>query len=274
RSGLIGRDAYLNRLGQALTRVYRTPGRFRQTLADSSFNAWDVLYKPEPNAPNASISYYSKGALVALALDLELRRRSSSSLDDVVRELWRRYGSIGTGVPEDGFEKLAEEVAGIELGDFFDRAIRGTEDLPLGELLAAGDIALELRAQTGPEDRGGMPPPREGASPLSLGATFRARADGLELTTVLDGGPAQRAGLAPGDVLIAIDRLRVNDRNLKRRLARLDDGERVTATAFRGDELLEVGLVLAAAPPDTCWLRVVEEADPAAAARRDAWLDG
>src|SRR5690606_11460858 len=129
RSGLIGRDAYLNRLGQALTRGYRTPGRFRQTLADSSFNAWDVLYNPDPHAPNASISYYSKAALVALALDLELRRRSSSSLDDVVRELWRRYGSIGTGVPEDGFEKLAEEVAGIELGDFFDRAIRGTEDL-------------------------------------------------------------------------------------------------------------------------------------------------
>src|SRR5690606_16897896 len=85
RSGLIGRDTYLKRLGQALTRVYRTPGRFRQTLSDSSFNAWDVLYKPEPNSPNASISYYVKGALVALALDLELRRSSRSSLDDVVR---------------------------------------------------------------------------------------------------------------------------------------------------------------------------------------------
>src|SRR5690606_3836491 len=119
RSGLIGRDTYLRRLGQALTRVYRTPGRFRQTLADASFNAWDVLYKPEPNGPNASISYYVKGGLVALALDLELRRRSSVSLDDVVRALWLRYGATGTGVPEDGFEKLAEEVAGVELGEFF-----------------------------------------------------------------------------------------------------------------------------------------------------------
>src|SRR5690606_7625966 len=90
QSGLLGRDAYLKRLGQALTRTYRTPGRFRQTLADSSFNAWDVLYKPDANSTNASISYYVKGALVALALDLELRRRSEKTLDDVVRALWRR----------------------------------------------------------------------------------------------------------------------------------------------------------------------------------------
>lgn len=272
RSGLIGRDAYLKRLGQALTRVYRTPGRFRQTLADSSFNAWDVLYKPEPNSPNASISYYVKGALVALALDLELRRSSRSSLDDVVRELWRRYGATGTGVPEDGFERLAEEVAGIELGAFFDRAIRGTEDLPLGELFADFGIAFELRPSIGPEDRGGTPGPQDGQAPLTLGVTYRPRPDGLELTTVLDGGPAQRAGLSPGDVLIALDRLRVGEHNLRRRLARFEDGERITATVFRGDELLEVGLVLAAAAPDTVWLRVVDDAEPAAVARRAAWL--
>src|SRR5690606_37567988 len=174
---------------------------------------------------------------------------------------------------EDGFERLAEEVAGIELGAFFDRAIRGTEDLPLGELLAEFGIALELRPSFGPDDRGGTPAPPNGqAPPLTLGVTYRARPDGLELTAVLDGGPAQRAGLSPGDVLIALDRLRVGERNLKRRLARFEDGERITATVFRGDELLEVGLVLAAAAPDTVWLRVVDDAEPAAVARRAAWL--
>src|SRR5690606_41748208 len=99
------------------------------------------------------------------------------------------------------------------------------------------------------------------------------RSDGsLELTAVLDDGPAQRAGLEPGDVLIAVDRLKVDSRNLEARLARFEDGERVSATVFRGDELLELGLVLAAAPRDTCWLQLLDDADRDAGARRDAWL--
>ena len=290
RSGLVGRDTFLTRLAQALTRVYRTPGRLRQSLADASFNAWDILYKPEPNLPNASISYYAKGALVALALDLELRRRSRASLDDVVRELWRRYGARGIGVPEDGFESLAAEVAGIDLAEFFARAVRGTEDLPLAELFESVGIGFELRPASGPDDRGGLLPPRTGTSaqagsasssasngepPLGLGVTYRARPDGgLELTAVLDDGPAQRAGLEPGDVLIALDRLKVDAGNLAARLKRFEDGERISATVFRGDELLEFGLVLAAAPRDTCWLQLRENADEQARARREAWLAG
>jgi len=282
RSGLIGPEAFLTRLAQTLTRVYRTPGRHRQSLADASFNAWDILYKPEPNSPNASVSYYAKGALVALALDLELRRRSSVSLDDVVRELWRRYGERGIGVPEDGFEALAAEVSGLDLAEFFARAVRGTDDLPLDELFASVGIGFELRPQAGPDDRGGLLPrssaaaPTAGAdsadAPLGLGITYRSRPDGLELTAVLDDGPAQRAGLEPGDVLIALDRLKVDARRLKTRLARFEDGERISATVFRGDELLEVGLVLAAAPRNTCWLRLRDDAERAAEARREAWL--
>ena len=112
RSGVIGVSAFLQRSGELLTRVYRMPGRFKQSLAESSFDAWDVLYRPEPHHPNTTISYYTKGALVALALDLKLRLETAgrTSLDDVIRELWRRYGARGVGVPEDGFEQLAAEV--------------------------------------------------------------------------------------------------------------------------------------------------------------------
>ena len=95
---------------------------------------------------------------------------------------------------------------------------------------------------------------------------------GLELTSVLDGGAAESAALNPGDVLIAIDRLRVTGRNLARRLARFESGERVTATVFRGDELLEVGIVLKPAPLDTCYLVAHDGADPQALERRRAWL--
>jgi predicted metalloprotease with PDZ domain len=273
RSGVLNVAAVLQRFGELFTRVYRMPGRLKQSLAQSSFDAWDILYRPEPNHPNVSISYYTKGALVALALDLTLRLETAgrASLDDVMRALWQRYGARGIGVPEDGFEKLAAEVGGLNLTPFFDAAIRGTQDLPLAELLAKFGVALELRAAAGADDVGGTPRPANGEV-LALGAGVRAREGGVELTTILEGGSAQRAGLNPGDVLVALDRLRVNERNLRRRLARFESGERVTATAFRGDELIEVGLVLKAAPLDTCYLVQQEKVDADTAQRRDAWL--
>lgn len=273
RSGVIGVGAFLQRLGELLTRVYRMPGRFKQSLAEASFDAWDVLYRPEPNHPNTTISYYTKGALVALALDLKLRLDTGgrTSLDDVMRELWRRYGARGIGVPEDGFEQLAAEVSGLDLAAFFEQAVRGTDDPPLAELLAQFAVALELRPAAGADDRGGTPRAINGEQ-LALGATTREREHGAELTSVLDGGAAQRAGLAPGDVLVAIDRLRVTGRNLPRRLARFEEGERVTASVFRGDELIEVGLVLKTAHADTCYLVLREQADSKARERRQAWL--
>ncbi len=273
RGGVLGAAAFLQRTGELLTRVYRLPGRLKQSLADSSFDAWDILYRPEPNHPNTSISYYTKGALVALALDLTLRAETAGkvSLDDVLRELWQRYGARGIGVPEDGFEQLAIERSGVDLRHFFDRAVRGTEDLPLAELFAHFGVKLELRAATGADDKGGTPRAPNGEI-VSLGVAYRARADGLELTTVLEGGAAQRAGLNPGDLLIAVDRLKVNDGNLKRRLGRFEAGERITASVFRGDELLEVGLVLKAAPLDTCYLSLADSAPSEVLARRQAWL--
>lgn len=273
RSGTVGMAAFLQRLGELLTRVYRMPGRLKQSLADSSFDAWDVLYRPEPHHPNTTISYYTKGALVALALDLKLRLETGGrvSLDGVVRELWRRYGARGIGVPEDGFEQLAAELSGLDLGSFFATAVRGTDDLPLKELLAEFGIVLEMRAAVGGDDRGGTPRPANGEL-LTLGVATREREHGLELTSVFDGSAAERAGLSPGDVLVAIDRLRVTSRNLVRRLARFENGERVTASVFRGDELLEVGLVLRAAPLDTAYLAVREPSDPAVLERRRAWL--
>lgn len=273
RSGVLGVAAFLQRLGELLTRVYRMPGRFKQSLAEASFDAWDVLYRPEPNHPNTTISYYTKGALVALALDLKLRLETAgrSSLDDVMRELWRRYGARGVGLPEEGFEQLAAEVSGVDLAAFFADAVRGTADLPLDALLAQFGVALEMRVASGADDRGGTPRAANGEQ-LTLGATTREREHGLELTSVLEGGPAQRAGLSPGDVLVAVDRLRVTGRNLARRLARFEEGERVTATVFRGDELLEVGLVLKSAPLDTCYLVLREQADAVVRDRRRAWL--
>jgi predicted metalloprotease with PDZ domain len=273
RSGLVGVQAFLRRLGEMLTRVYRSPGRRVQSVSDASFDAWDVLYKPQSDSPNSSISYYSKGALVAMALDLRLRKRSDSavSLDSVVLELWARYGRIGDGLPEDGFERLASEIAGEDLEPFFDAAVRGTEDLPLQDILAEFGVSLEFRPASGPNDKGGVP--REArAEQLWIGAAWRATPQGVELTSVLDRGPAQLAGLNPGDVLIALDGLRVDAANLCNRLERLENGQTVPASFFRGDVLLEAPLRVAPAPDDTCVLGFSASAGRNALRLRRGWL--
>jgi predicted metalloprotease with PDZ domain len=276
RSDLIGRDAYLDRLAQTLTKVYRTPGRALQTLAESSFDAWDKLYKPEPNSRNATVSYYSKGALVALALDLTVRKAtgSASSLDRVLRELWNRHGMHGEGLAEGAFEAVAEEVAGISLRPFFESAIRDTVDLPLADLLDDFGVTFELRCATGSEDRGGRVEQQRDERPLTLGVGFKSGQTGLELTRVLSGSPAEAAGLCVGDQIVALGGLRVDPGNLARRLARYASGEVVPVAYFRRDELLDAELTLAPAPLDTCSLVAEEAPAEAALGLRKAWLGG
>ena len=111
RSGLITEKSYLELLGRTITRVLRSSGRLRQSVAESSFDAWTKFYKQDANAPNAIVSYYAKGSLIALALDLKLRAGTEGqvSLDDVMKACWERWGDGGQGMPEDGFEAMAAE---------------------------------------------------------------------------------------------------------------------------------------------------------------------
>ncbi len=122
RAGLIDKRRYLKLLGRTMTRVQRGAGRKRQSVAASSFDAWIKFYKPDANSPNAIVSYYTKGSLIALCLDLKLRLETDgrATLDEVMRTCWARFGETGKGMSEDAFEALCEEVSGLDLGDFFD----------------------------------------------------------------------------------------------------------------------------------------------------------
>ncbi|HYL18230.1 MAG TPA: PDZ domain-containing protein [Burkholderiales bacterium] len=276
RAGLIAEAEYLEMLGRSITNLLRNAGRMKQTVADASFDAWIKYYRPDENSPNAQVSYYLKGSLIALCLDLTIRQRSRGrkSLDDLMRVLWQRYGQTGVGVPEDGVERLAAEIAGSSLRGFFDRALRSTDELPLKPLLAHLGIALTLRPAESISDAGGRPSslrPAKLAERVTLGARTAEDPAGVRLTHVLDGGAAQAAGLSGGDVVVAIDGLKVNARNLEKRLAAFKPGETVALHAFRRDELLELKLEMRARPMDTCALTIVA-ADRAAANRRKAWL--
>lgn len=273
RTGLISRDSYLELLGQTITRVLRGSGRRKQSLADSSFDAWTKFYKQDDNAPNAIVSYYTKGSLVALALDLTLRNIGDGgiSLDDVMRTLWQRHGV--QGVTAEGLEQLIAEVAGVDLSEFFQQALRGTDDLPLADLLATCGIDYHLRPADDSTDKGGKPGGSRNATPRSvLGVRSGDDALGAKLLNVFDGGAAQQAGLAAGDVIIAVDGLRVSNGSLDKVIASYASDESVQLHAFRRDELMEFTAVLQPAPADTCYLLEMEAPDVAQRQRRDAWL--
>jgi predicted metalloprotease with PDZ domain len=263
RCGLVESTEYLKALGQTLSQVLRGPGRLAQSVADSSFDAWIKYYRPDENSPNAVVSYYAKGALVALCLDLEIRRRTEGarSLDDVMRLLWRRHGRQGAseGLAEDGFVALVREATGVDVATQVAAWAEGTGELPLAAQLRAIGISLELAGAD------------EGAP--SLGLRLAARPEGLTIATALTDQGGMGAGLSGGDVLVALDGLRVRDeKGLKAMLARRRAGDAVQVHAFRRDELFSATVCLQAALPTEATLKVDDRTPPAARLLRRGWL--
>ncbi|OAJ64944.1 M61 family metallopeptidase [Paraburkholderia ginsengiterrae] len=263
RSGLISPDDYLGMLGKVIGGVLRGSGRLKQSVAESSFDAWVKYYRQDENAPNAIVSYYTKGSLVALAFDLTIRAQTSNrkSLDDVMRLLWQRFGrdfyrGKPAGVEEGEIEAIFAEATGVQLAELFAEAVYGTRDLPLDTLLAPFGIDLK------PElEKNGKP---------SLGARARGGAD-CTLTAVHDGSAAQKAGLSAGDVLIALDGLRVTGSNLDTLLARYLPGATVEVHAFRRDELRTAQVKLDG-PEAARYKLAVSDKRPAARKARERWL--
>ncbi len=122
----------------------RRRGRFAQSLEEASFDAWIKLYRPDEHTPNSTVSYYRKGAVACLLLDLAIRARSAGahSLDDVMRHLWRAYGATDRPVPEEGVEALVAEATGVDVSDVLDRCVRSTEPLPYEKTFAPAGFGL------------------------------------------------------------------------------------------------------------------------------------
>jgi len=274
RSGLISPQSFLELLGQTITRVLRGAGRLRQSVEESSFDAWTKLYKQDANASNAIVSYYAKGSLVALCLDLKLRNdtEGKTTLDDIMQACWSRWGETGEGMPEGGLEQVAAEVSGLDLSDFFDVLVRGTGELPLRALLLSHGVELHRRSATGRSDKGGKAATEKKAPGPWLGATLSEDGGKSVFTVVLNGGPAEHAGIAPGDVAVALDGFELTAANCDKRLRSYQDGDTLDLIVFRGDELISTSVQLVAAPKSTCFLQLIADVDEATAARRSDWL--
>ncbi|MDR3158176.1 MAG: PDZ domain-containing protein [Zoogloeaceae bacterium] len=252
RAGVIDEECYLGLIAKTLSQVRNTPGRAAQSLAESSFDAWIKYYRPDENSPNVGVSYYLKGAWAALWLDLRLRRKKAS-LDDLMRRLWRDYGGVDKGLTEADIYAAVAALGGKTLARALEAAVEGTHDLPLERLLARMGVKLAWQAENG------------GAPWLGLRHTLIEGR--IHIRHVLAASPAEQAGLAAGDVLLALAGREVTAQNLESRLA-VDTP--VECHYFRRG-LLRAATLTPCAPPANTALLTPLPGKPAREKRRE-WL--
>ena len=176
-------------------------------------------------------------------------------------------------MPERGLESVARAVSGLELADFFERYARGTTELPLQGLFKEVGVDLRMRAASGSKDAGGKPAADKKPPPW-IGARLVDRAGTNTFRVVQTGSPAEKAGIAPGDIAVALDDLRLNAANLDERLREHHIGDTVIISAFRDEHLMQFRVPLRAPPEDTCFLELDENPDARTESMRNAWLSG
>jgi predicted metalloprotease with PDZ domain len=241
RAGLIDEACFVRLLNKTINQVLQTPGREVQAVAQSSFDAWVKYYRQDENTANATVSYYTKGALVALCFDLTLRAEGHTNLDEVMRALWLRCKA--GPMTEADFAAVLKELGGRSFAREISAWVHGTRELPLAELLAKHGIDVK-------ED------PAQLQQRLGLRVT---ETSGIVIKTVLRGGAAEQAGLAAGDELLGVE---VADSAW--RLARLDDlpfyagtHKKMVLLAARDRRILRLELSLPASV--TTWRLVLRD---------------
>lgn len=257
RSGCIKPSEYLDTLATTITRIVRGAGKELQSVADSSFDTWTKFYKQDENAPNAIVSYYAKGALVALGLDLEMRTTTNNRvcLDDLMRLLWQRHGKPGIGVPERGIESLVSELCGTDFSAFFAKYVYGTDELPLSEWLEKVGVSIQFSATSNINDTGSYVDSFSDEKPvISLGLRSKATNGQPELVQVFTEGASQAAGLAPGDIILSIDNEQVTAGNITDFVQRYKEGDESEIHFFRRQRLQSLTLKHQNAKADTCRL--------------------
>lgn len=247
RTGRISKTRYLKRVLDTWNGVLRGPGRLKQNLADSSFDAWTKYYQTDENTPNSVVSYYAKGALVALSLDIEIRNftKNEKSLDDVMRVLWKKHGAWGNhpgiGIDEDDITQAIIQTVGDSFkptwNQFLKSYIHGTKEIPLSELLASQNIRIREKKNSALDDI------------KSILGIRTSNSDGwLKVTHVLDHGCAKSSGLAAGDLIAAINQERVTPSRWDKLLSNLSNAQ-ITLSVFRQDAQLNLNLKLSGKPP-------------------------
>lgn len=262
RAGLISESEFLTAAARSIQTLQNTPGRTEQSVEESSFDTWIKFYRQDENSINSQVSYYDKGAILGLLLDLEIRKRSNNarSLDDVLRYLYTEFFKKNRNYGPADFQKASELMAGSSLEDFFKRFVRGTEELDY-------NVAFEtagLRLETNPD----------GLEKVFFGADVTQEEDRLVVRRVYAGSPAYDQGLNAGDQIVALDNMRVTRDFFNSRLAEKKPGDLINLTIFRSDDLSTLLIKLGGRREGT--YRIAPLSNRTAAQKRvyKSWLAG
>jgi predicted metalloprotease with PDZ domain len=230
RSKRIDLKTYLQLVANNWNGILRGPGRLKQSLADSSFDAWTKYYQADENTPNAVVSYYGKGALLALGLDLKIRTftNNQKSLDDLMRLIWKIHGVTLDGIAEDGLDDLMRTLLGTGFNttwnEFKSRYIFGTEDIPIQKWIDSKFITVKQKKHSKLEQ-----------IKLQFGMRHSDSNGWLKVTHVLDGGAAQFAGLAARDLLASMNGERITAARWDKVLSSLITGQIIRICFYRDD---------------------------------------
>ena len=191
-----------------------------------------------------------------------------------MRRLWDEFGSRDIGLEEGDIELVLAEISDLDLTDFFRAYIYGLEDPPLQEMLKTVGVTMQLAPRTVKDEKGGFAAKCLGNldAPMDIGARITPDALGLKVSVVLSDGPAQRAGIAAGDVIIAVDGIKASLDELDNRLHRCKRGSAIAVHAFRRDELMQFEIEPRVAEQSVCYLSLDEDASGKTEMARKRWL--
>jgi predicted metalloprotease with PDZ domain len=232
RAGLMSDKEYLGQRAAGIQALQNRPGRFETSLEESSFDAWIKYYRQDENSVNNQISYYDKGEIVTLMLDLAIRGATdgAKSLDDVMRALYNDYYKTNKNFSDADFQRECEKAAGKSLDDFFAKYVRGRDEIDYNSFASAIGLTLNGRATNA-----GRP---------YIGADLAEDAGRLTIRSITAGTPAYDQGLNTGDQIVAIDGYRASQAFLQSYINERKPGDKVRLSIFRFDKMRDINFTL------------------------------
>jgi predicted metalloprotease with PDZ domain len=230
RGNLITESDFLTATAKSFQSLQNTPGRLVQSVEESSFDSWIKYYRQDENSINSQVSYYDKGAILGLLLDLEIRKRSkgAKSLDDVMRYLLNQYFKKDRNYNPGDFQKACELMASSSFEEFFTKYVRGREELDYNSALSVAGLQLETATAS------------EAVKPgekVFFGADTAWEDNRLIVRRVYAGSPAYEQGLNTGDQIVALNNMRVTKEFFDARMSEKKPGDLINLTIFRFDDL-------------------------------------